>query len=591
MSQPEAAVTARHERLTRLRAERRRVPDAQVIDVLGRLERSGLPELVEPWLRRERGRPATLSARALLTGMFLTAQHEDGRTALTAVTDMLYFEISPGMRTRLDLHPYPDTDIGFEAAYAVVRRLFHKLAKACDPSPLPKNKRLDKQQAAALQAAADPNVLARNRARLVRMCGLIIEDSLEPVRDLLAEHWDGSGAVDGTAVRAYSKGLRSKGPVTSTDPDAAWHVRTGDHADPDDGKPTANKNTRSAGRRAQYKYAYEATLVTARNPARDGTPRPDGTPDPSVIPALVLGFSLDKPGNAPGTNAITALSDVRRRGHPAGWMAGDRLFNNSEPEHFQLPLRALGYRPVFDYASDQTGIQTEAHGALQVEGSWYCPSMATALIETTRDLAQEIIDPTTWAARIQARRPYRLYPKQRPDTEGHQRLMCPAAAGKVLCPLKPALLARSAGRRLPLVDPEPSPADPPPICTQASITLPPEAGAKHAQDLSYGTAEWSRIYFRLRNAVEGTNGFIKDPAHEVVEAGATRRIRGIAPQAILLAFQLAHANIRKIQNWIRTLPGEHGEPPRRRPTRRRKTRPLGSWTPAGQLSPDQPKAA
>ena len=34
--------------------------------------------------------------------------------------------------------------------------------------------------------------------------------------------WDGSGSVDGTAVRAYAKGRRSKGPATATDPDAAW---------------------------------------------------------------------------------------------------------------------------------------------------------------------------------------------------------------------------------------------------------------------------------------------------------------------------------------------------------------------------------
>jgi hypothetical protein len=60
-------------------------------------------------------------------------------------------------------------------------------------------------------------------------------------------------------------------------------------------------------------------------------------------------------------------------------------------------------------------------------------------------------------------------------------------------------------------------------------------GAEHAQHLGYGTAECSRIYLRLRNAVEGTNGYIKGPTHEVAEADATRRIRGIAPQAILLA--------------------------------------------------------
>lgn len=163
------------------------------------------------WLRRERGRPATLSTEGLLAGLFLVAADNRGAVALTRVTDTLYFEISPRMHS----------DRGFEAAYAVVRRRFHALLAACDPSPLPKNKRLPRAEAAKLTAETDPALLAERRARLARLTGLIIEDSLEPVHDLLEQHWDGSAAVDGTAVRVYSKGLRSSGPVTTTDPDAA----------------------------------------------------------------------------------------------------------------------------------------------------------------------------------------------------------------------------------------------------------------------------------------------------------------------------------------------------------------------------------
>jgi hypothetical protein len=133
------------------------------------------------------------------------------------------------------------------------------------------------------------------------------------------------------------------------------------------------------------------------------------------------------------------------------------------------------------------------------------------------------------------------------------------------------------------VEPAPSPVGLPKICRQESITIPPEAGAKHAQDLAYGSPEWAKIYFRLSNSVEGLNGYAKDPVHEAIEAGATRRIRGIAPASILLAFQLHHVNARKLATWADTLDGPNGEPPRRRPTRRRKSRPLGTWTPAGHL--------
>lgn len=87
----------------------------------------------------------------------------------------------------------------------------------------------------------------------------------------------------------------------------------------------------------------------------------------------------------------------------------------------------------------------------------------------------------------------------------------------------------------------------------------------------------------VRNSVEGFNGFAKDPLHEAIEQPGTRRIRGTAAQTILLAFQLAHANRRKTDRWLSTIPPD-GHPPRRRPTRYRPTKPIGSWTPTGHLT-------
>jgi hypothetical protein len=406
---------------------------------------------------------------------------------------------------------------------------------------------------------------------------LIIQDSLDPVLDLLGERWDGSGSVDGTCVRAYSKGVRTLGPVTATDPDAAWHVRTGDHADPDGSLSDVGSGKDGKKRRkGDFKFGYEATLVIARDLSGDDA-------DPNPIPALVVGATLDQPGRTPGANAITVLADVRSRGHRAGWMAGDRAYNNTQPADFQIPLAALGYRAVFDYKADQLGIQAQTPGAFQVEGAWYCPSMPQPLIDATADLLAERIAPETWKRRVDARSPFRLYPKQHPDEHGNRRLACPAVAGKVICPLKRIGLSVPGGKRLPVVDPEPSPVGPPKVCRQHSITVPAETGAKHGQDLAYGSDEWARVYHRLRNSVEGMNGYAKDPLHEAMEAGGTRRIRGITPTGILLAFQIAHANTRKIMNWVRTLPGADGSPPRRRPGNRHKPKALGTWTPAGHL--------
>lgn len=98
-------------------------------------------------------------------------------------------------------------------------------------------------------------------------------------------------------------------------------------------------------------------------------------------------------------------------------------------------------------------------------------------------------------------------------------------------------LEHGKGIHLPLADPQASPVSPPKICTQLSVTIPPEVGAKHAQDLPYGSTEWARVYHRLRNSIERFNGFAKNDNHEAIERSQRRRVRGIAAQTILLGYR------------------------------------------------------
>ncbi|MDQ1014502.1 hypothetical protein QFZ43_001051 [Streptomyces afghaniensis] len=87
-------------------------------------------------------------------------------------------------------------------------------------------------------------------------------------------------------------------------------------------------------------------------------------------------------------------------------------------------------------------------------GNWYCPSMPQPLKDATKDLLAKKIDKHTWIDRIRARANYVFMPKQRPDADGHRRVMCPAEANRAQCSLKPRTLGR--GIHLPLVDPAPS---------------------------------------------------------------------------------------------------------------------------------------
>jgi hypothetical protein len=57
---------------------------------------------------------------------------------------------------------------------------------------------------------------------------------------------------------------------------------------------------------------------------------------------------------------------------------------------------------------------------------------------------------------------------------------------------------------------------------------------------------WTRTYATYRNTIEGTNGFLKDPAHESLASPGRRRVRGIAAQSLFVGLLVMSANFRKI---------------------------------------------
>ena len=217
---------------------------------------------------------------------------------------------------------------------------------------------------------------------------------------------------------------------------------------------------------------------------------------------------------------------------------------------------------------------------IQVDGTWYCPGMPDSLINATKEFRKGMIDEATHRARIEERRRYQIRTKGLPDADGHVRMRCPASqpVAMVRCPNKPASEGGDGKVRLRIPVTDALALHPPKICSQQSVTLPPEAGAKFAQELPHESPEWHAAYATLRNSVEGMNGFIKDGAHEAVDDPERRRIRGLAAQSVLLSFQLFAANLRKIEEFLKARAKPSKEKIRELPSRRT-TKSLTTWAP------------
>jgi len=485
----------------------------------------------------------------VLAALLLLAM-DDRPLHLTRVTDLLFRRLTPASRTLLGVTGTATSRRAFLAAYRRVRYCFHLTCPAADPSPLPKNRCLTPQELTAASREMTPGEAKAARNRLEIFINALAGASVSVPGPAERAAFGGGTGLDATAVPLFSRGPSRRTGLSASDPDGGWYIREGDHRDAEDHK---------GKRRTRIAWALEATIATMARPPGQVTGHPN----------LALGLALTRPGEDPGGTGARVLASVAARGHRPGYLGADRAYSAARPESFHLPVRALGYSPVMDYRVDQPGIQANSGGALLAEGTWCCPAMPGPLIEATAGHRSATITTDLYAARIAARSPYRLRPKDGPGDDGYQRLSCPASGShpRLICPLREASLAPRDGRAK-VLD---APADPPRICRQSAITIAPDAGARHRQDLPFASPAWQDRYATMRNTIEGLNGYVKDPAHEALAQPARRRVRGIAACALFSALLLMAANLRKIRAY-RAMTAESRASNTTRRKRRRRVR-------------------
>ncbi len=503
------------------------VSDGTVSFAAGLIDRSGKAPVIEAALAHRTGRRRPLPVRAVLAALVCLAL-DDRPLFLTEATRLLFCRLPPASRRLLGVTGTAATQQAFLAAYRRVRYCFRAILETMDPSPLPKNRRLSEQDLKARTRQMASAEVKAARDRLEAFINSLLEASISVLTEQERAAFDGSAGLDATPVPLFSRGPSRRAGLCASDPDGGWYVREGDHREREDDKGKLLR---------KIAWALEATIATTARPPATGP----------ACPNLATGLALARPGEDPGGTGARVLASVAARGHKTGWLGYDRAYTQALPGRFHLPVRALGYPPVMDYRDDQLGIQASSGGALLVEGSWYCPALPEPLITATARLRDHAITRELYDQQITARASYQLKRKDRPDADGYQRLSCPALGGhpRLMCPLRQASLSPRDGRPKVLQPPD----EPPRLSRQTAITIAPGAGARYRQDLPYGTLAWHARYATLRNAIEGLNGYAKDPAHHALAQPGRRRVRGIAACSLFTALLLIAATSARSAPW------------------------------------------
>jgi len=488
------------------------------------IDSSGVAGKIEALLARKTGRPRQMKVRAVLVALLLLAL-DDRPLHIKAATKLLFCKMPASWRAQLGIKGEATGSKAFLARYRQARYLFHLALSVVDPSPSPKGRVLPAKELAARRKELSDAEVARRQAALEKLLADLVEASVKVCSAEELAGFDGSVGLDATPVPLWSRGPSVRRGTCASDPDGGWYVREADSREVTGSEAKALR---------KIYWALEATIVTMG--------RPPG--DVPTYPNLALGAVLGRPGEDPGGTGARLLAQVRSRGWPAGFLGADRGYTQALPERFHLPVRALGYSLVMDYKVTELGRQANSQGAVMVDGAFYCPAMPEALVTASADKRAGRADEETSSERISARRSWRLVRKEGPDADGYERFACPAQGPHphLACPLRPEAAARALGK-VPVLSP---PELPPKVCTQSAVTVAPDIGARHRQDLAFGSEDWARTYATYRNTIEGWNGYVKDTAHEALAQPGRRRVRGIAAQSFFVTFLLMAANFRKI---------------------------------------------
>ena len=289
-----------------------------------------------------------------------------------------------------------------------------------------------------------------------------------------------------------------------------------------------------------------------------------------AVPEVARRATVSSCRHDPVRAMVPVLTAMPAAGIGLGDILDDCGYAHRDAAAWALPLRAAGAPLVQDLHPHDRGPKGTHDGALISNGNLYCPRTPRPLLElgplartATGEQAADHDRKTAELAR------YKLGRITADDADGYHRVACPAAMGKIRCPLRPASMTPDRDRPQILHPPE----HPQACRARQTITVPPEVNAKTAQKHHYPPAARRRCYTRRTGAERGF-ATTKDPASNTI-ARRWCRLMGPAPLLLFTTMLIIARNQRIIAAWDdrqqeNARRAAAGLPPRTR-RRRRKT--------------------
>jgi hypothetical protein len=386
----------------------------------------------------------------------------------------------------------------------------------------------------------------------------LLSDQLQRICDALLEASIPAGfkdasrslAVDWTDLESFSR-PPPHGTSNCADPEASWGHR---------------KNNLLRGQDELFYGYYLSAAIMMRE---------ENGP---AVPELARRAALSSCRHDPVRAFAPVLTAMPAHGIPLGDILDDSGYAHRDADAWAIPLRAAGAQLVQDLHPHDRGPKGTHDGAIISNGNLYCPQTPRPLLElgplARTATTQQAADHDRQTSELARHKLGRLTSD---DHDGYHRVQCPAAIGKIRCPLRPASMTLDRDRPE-ILQP---PGHPQACCTQQTITVPPGVLAKTAQKHDYPSAAWRRSYARRTGAERGF-ATAKDPASNDISRGWCR-LMGLTPLMLFTTTLLIVRNQRILNAWTARQQENQrraaaGLPPRTRKRRRKPLTELASTT-------------